>query len=108
MRQGAGQGNPDPPPLESASPQRRRRVRWWRVVLFTLVPLLAAGVWGWLRPRDAWLGWSLVLSPIVSIALARNQRDVPGWARPRWIVAWAIGYGVLAWVAVLIGAWLAR
>jgi len=106
MRQGGGQATPDPPAPGSPPPPPRRRVRWWRLVL--PLPLLGLGVWGWLRPTEAWLGLVLALLPVVNLAMARDQREVPEWARPRWMVAWAIGYGLLVGAAAPVGAWLAR
>lgn len=105
MRQGGGQATPDPPAPGSRSVPQRRRVRWWWLVL--LVTPLGLGVWGWLRPAEAWYGVGLAFLPAVLTAQAEDRSDNPELARPRWI-AWAIGYGLLLGGAAPVGAWLAR
>ncbi len=109
MRQGAGQAEPDPLSPTSLSPPRRRwGRRRWLVLLLAPFPPLAAGVFGWLDPSEAWWGvWVLPVATAVQIAQAWERGDIPEWARPRWI-AWAIGYAVLCGVAAPVGAWLTR
>ncbi len=109
MRQGAGQSNPDPVSLGSPSaPRRRSGRRRWLVLLLALLAPPAVGLWGWFHPTDAWLlVRSAVVGSVVGIVRARDQRDIPERARPRW-TALAIGLGVLCAVAGPVGAWLAR
>jgi hypothetical protein len=65
-----------------------------------LMPLgpLAAGAFGWFRPTDAWVGLLWTFLPVMHVAQALEDGDIPERARPRFI-AWTIGYGVLCGVA---------
>ncbi len=108
MRQDGSQAKPEPPSSASPSAPRRQRVRWWRVVLLAPLAPLAAGVFGWLDPSEAWRGvWALPVATAVHISMEWERGGILERARPRWI-AWMIGYTVLCIVAGFVGARLAR
>jgi hypothetical protein len=72
-----------------------------------LAPPLGIGVWGWFHPTHAWLlAHSALIASVMGFINARDQRDTPERARPRW-TTWQIGLGVLSVVAGPVGAWLA-
>jgi hypothetical protein len=74
-----------------------------------LAPLgpLAAGVFGWLDPSEAWVGVLLPVGTAIQTTHAWERGKLSEWERQPRFIALKMGYAVLCAVAGPIGAWLA-
>jgi hypothetical protein len=77
--------------------------------MLTPLPPLAAGVFEWLYPSEAWWGvWLLPVGTAMHIAQKWEDGKIPERKRRPRYVALEIGYAVVCSVAGSVGAWLAR